>query len=266
MMLDLNHGSGALYEQLSRQPTVTAALNAAIDTMLLVRNAAQAPRIYVSTSGLGRECLRQIQYDFLAVPKDEGAGFAPRTLRIFEAGHRGEDVVAAWLRDAGFDLRTHDARGRQFGFSQLSSRFRGHIDGCLVSGPVAMTYPALWEHKTLGAGSWKDVVKKGVALSKPVYAAQVALYQAYMDLLAPALFTALNRDTWELHAELVPFDAALAQSMSDKAVTVVRASDAQELLPRAAHNRASALCRGGVVAGVWHGACPWTERCWDDMR
>lgn len=261
-MLDLNHGSGALYEQTAREPTITAALNAAIDGMLLHRNAAQAPRTYVSTSGLGRECLRQIQYDFLALPKDEGAGFAPRTLRIFEAGHRGEDVVAAWLRDAGFDLRTHDDRGRQFGFSQMGGCFRGHIDGCLVAGPVAMTYPALWEHKTLGAGSWKDVVKKGVALSKPIYAAQVALYQAYMELPAPALFTALNRDTWELHAELVPFDAALAQTMSDKAVAVVRASDVHELLPRAAHDRSAALCRGGVSAGVWHGACPWADRCW----
>lgn len=261
-MLDLNHGSGAQYEPTAREPTITAALNAAIDGMLLARNAAQAPRTYVSTSGLGRECLRQIQYDFVAVPKDEGAGFAPRTLRIFEAGHCGEDVVAAWLREAGFDLRTHDARGRQFGFSQLGGRFRGHIDGCVVAGPVAMTYPALWEHKTLGVGSWKDVVKKGIALSKPVYAAQVALYQAYMDLPAPALFTALNRDTWELHAELVPFDAALAQTMSDKAVAVVRASDARALLPRAAHDRSAAVCRGGVAAGVWHGACPWAERCW----
>jgi hypothetical protein len=245
---------------------IGAAVNAAIDAALLARHRAQPPRRYVSTSGLGRECLRQIQYDYLAVPKDDGREFEPSTLRIFEAGHRGEDVVAAWLRVAGFDLRTHRADGRQFGFSALDGRFRGHIDGCLVAGPASMAYPALWEHKTLGARSWKDVVTRGVVLAKPIYAAQVALYQAYLDLPNPALFTALNRDTWELACELVALEGGLAQRMSDRAVDVVRASDAEELLPRAAADRASVVCRGGKAGGDWHAPCPWQDRCWRTAR
>jgi hypothetical protein len=265
-MLDLNHGSGCQYQKPDHDPGITMAVNAAIDAALVVRNRSQVARQYVSTSGIGRECLRQIQYDYLAVPKDDGRDFEPKTLRIFEAGHRGEDVVAAWLRAAGFDLRTESRDGRQFGFSVLNGRFKGHIDGCLVGGPVAMAYPALWENKALGVSSWKDVVKRGVVLSKPVYAAQLALYQAYMDLPAPALFTALNRDTWEIHCELVPFDSALAQTMSDRALQVVQASDAQELLPRAAAERSSVVCRGGKTAGGWHGACSWQDRCWGTYR
>ena len=77
-------------------------------------------------------------------------------------GHRG--VMAA---AAGFDLRTHRADGRQFGFSALDGRFRGHIDGCVVGGPAPMAFPALWETKALGAAPWKDVVKKGVVLARP---------------------------------------------------------------------------------------------------
>ena len=51
------------------------------------------------------------------------------------------------------------------------------------------------------------------ALAKPIYAAQIALYQAYLGLTeAPALFTAINKDTCELWHELVPFDGALAQA------------------------------------------------------
>jgi len=265
-MLDLNHGSGCQYQPPDRDPGITMAVNAVIDAALVSRNRAQAARQYVSTSGIGRECLRQIQYDYLAVPKDDGRDFEPKTLRIFEAGHRGEDVVAAWLRAAGFDLRTERRDGRQFGFSVLGGRFKGHIDGCLVGGPVAIDYPALWENKALGVSSWKDVVKRGVVLSKPVYAAQLALYQAYMDLPAPALFTALNRDTWEIHCELVPFDAALAQTMSDRAVQVVQASDAQELLPRAVAERTSVVCRGGKTSGGWHGSCSWQDRCWGGCR
>ena len=265
-LIDLNHHSGCQYEGPSREPGIEVAINAAIDAALIARNRAQPPRRYVSTSGLGRECLRQIQFDYLAAPKDQDREFEPKTLRIFEAGHRGEDVIAAWLRAAGFDLRTERSDGRQFGFSALDGRFKGHIDGCLLGGAVAMQFPALWETKALGAASWKEVVKKGVVLAKPIYAAQIALYQAYLDLPNPALFTALNRDTWELHAELVPFDAALAQSMSDKAVQVVQASDAQELLPRAAADRSSAICRGGRTGGDWHPPCSWQDRCWGAMR
>ena len=265
-MIDLNHNSGCQYERPARSPGIGLVINAAIDTALMARNQAQPPRRYVSTSGLGRQCLRQIQYDYLAVSKDDGRDFEPKTLRIFEAGHRGEDVVAAWLRAGGFDLRSERADGRQFGFSALDGRFKGHIDGCLIGGPAPMAYPALWENKALGAASWKDVVKKGVVLSKPVYAAQMALYQAYLDLTNPALFTALNRDTWELYCELVPFDPALAQRMSDRAVQVVRASDAEDLLPRSAAERTSVVCRGGKAGGDWHPPCPWQDRCWRAAR
>jgi len=260
-MVDLNHGSGFVYGAEPKR-SIAADVNGAIDAMLAAHNQAQAPRTYVSSSGLARECLRQIQFDYLAMPKDDGAGFAPGTLRIFDAGHRLEDVVADWLRAAGFDLRTHRADGSQFGFSALDGRFRGHIDGCLVAAPIEMELPALWENKALGAKVWQDVVKRGVVRSKPVYAGQIALYQQYMDLPAPALFTALNRDTWELHCELVPFDAALAQRLSDRAVDVVRACDAQELLPRGAASPDHAICRGGKTADGFAFACPWRDRCW----
>jgi copper(I)-binding protein len=64
--------------------------------------------------------------------------------------------------------------------------------------------------------------------SKPVYAAQMAIYQAYMEATVPgisrnpALFTAINKDSQEIWFELVPFDGGLAQRMSDRAVRVIR--------------------------------------------
>ena len=93
-MIDLNHASGCQYGGAVTIPETAALISAAIDRGLVARNGTQAPRTYVSTSGLGRACLRQIQYDYLAVPKDAGRDFEPRTLRIFEAGHCGEDIVA----------------------------------------------------------------------------------------------------------------------------------------------------------------------------
>jgi hypothetical protein len=69
---------------------------------------------------------------------------------------------------------------------------------------------------------------------------------------APALFTAINKDTAELHHELVPFDAALAQRMSDRAVRILQATDAGDLLPRIAASRDFFECRFCAHAG----------RCW----
>jgi hypothetical protein len=51
---------------------------------------------------------------------------------------------------------------------------------------------------------------------------------------------------------LVPFDADLAQRMSDRGVRILQATDAGELLPRIAQNRDFFECR----------FCPWAERCW----
>ena len=109
----------------------------------------------------------------------------------------------------------------------------------------------LWEHKTLKASSWSDTAKKGVQISKPVYFGQVQIYMAYTGL-GSALFTALNKDSCELYHEHVPFDAPTAQALSDKAVDVLRAADAGELLPRIAASPDFYLCR----------FCPYAARCW----
>lgn len=116
----------------------------------------------------------------------------------------------------------------------------------------------LWECKALNNKSWKDTQKRGLVLSKPVYAAQIAIYQAYLDGAVPsvasnpALFTAINKDTAELYIELLPFDAALAQKMSDRAVNILQACDAHELLPRIANDSAHHVCT----------MCAWQDRCW----
>src|SRR3546814_11494595 len=66
-----------------------------------------------------------------------------------------------------------------------------------------MLYPALWEMKALNNKSWNDTRCKGVEKSKPVYYVQMQTYMAYLGLGDyPALFTALNKDTGEIYAEL----------------------------------------------------------------
>ena len=80
--------------------------------------------------------------------------------------------------------------------------------------------------------SWNDTAKRGVLVSKPTYYTQVQLYMAYMNLDEnPCLFTALNKDTSEIHHELIPFDVECAQRYSDRAAQIIKASENNELLP-----------------------------------
>jgi len=251
-MLDYNH-----------RPSSAEIINAVIDKAIESERAATAPRTYLGGSRLGHACERALQFEFTDAPKDDGADFGGQTLRIFEIGHALEDLAVRWLRAAGFDLYTRKGDrpdGEQFGFSVADSRIRGHVDGIIAAGPepLGIGVPALWECKTMNAKNWRETVAKGVVVAKPVYAAQIALYQAYMEAQVPgisdnpALFTAINKDTAELHHELVPFDAGLAQRMSDRGVRILQATDAGELLPRIAASRDFHECR----------MCPWAERCW----
>ncbi len=254
-MLDYNHAADFAQH-----------INAHIDAALIADHARRPERDYLGASRLGVPCARALQFEYAHAPRDDGRELSGRALRIFAAGHLFEDLAIGWLRQAGFDLRTRKADGglrrshRQFGFSVAGGRIRGHVDGIIFGAPdnILPGVPALWECKSLNTRSWRDTVKRGLAVSKPVYAAQIALYQAYMEAVVPrisvnpALFTAVNKDTAELHHELVPFDAALAQVMSDKAVRVIRATEAGELLPRISTSPEFHECR----------LCDWQDRCW----
>ena len=245
------------------RPSMADRINTLVDAALIAEREATPPRTYLGASRLGHACERALQFEFAGAPKDEGADFGGQTLRIFEIGHQLEDLAIRWLRAAGIDLYTRKGNrpdGEQFGFSVAGGRIRGHVDGIIADAPAALGLrtPALWECKTMNAKNWRACVKDGVTVSKPVYAAQIAIYQAYMEATvpgisaAPALFTAINKDTAELHHELVPFDAALAQRMSDRAVRILQATDAGDLLPRIAASRDFFECRFCAHAG----------RCW----
>ncbi|MEA1053369.1 PD-(D/E)XK nuclease family protein [Lamprobacter modestohalophilus] len=233
--------------------TVSERLEALVDAGLQTQRDAQPPRHYLGASRLGAACERQLQYESAQAPVDPGRAFSGRLLRIFERGHRMEEAMAGWLRAAGFVLETEAHDGQQFGFSALDGRLQGHVDGVLRAGPDGLSYPALWESKCVNASSWRQLAKSGLAVARPTYAAQVALYQAYLELHRhPALFTAINADTLELYAEAVPFDAALAQRMSDRAVRVITATEAGELLPRGFAQATHLECR----------FCAYAARCW----
>ena len=251
-MIDLNSGSGFVYGAPSAVCDAGVRINALIDAALETEHRSKPARDYLGGSRIGEPCARRLAYEVTLTPVDDGKGFDGRLLRIFDAGHQFEDLTIRWLQTAGFDLRTRARDGRQFGFSVAGGRLRGHIDGVIVGGAdVGIRWPALFEHKALKQSSWTDLVKRGLRHSKPIYFAQCQLYMAYMELAA-AVLTAMNKNTQELYHEVVHFDPAEAQRLSDKGVDVLRAIEAEELPPRIAGAPDFYLCR----------MCPYARRCW----
>jgi len=246
--------------------TLSDKINELIDSRLQDKNAREPQRDYLGASRLGVSCSRALQYEYTHTPRDKP--FSGKLLRIFEMGHALEKMAITWLKGAGFDLYTLQKNGEPFGFSVADGRIQGHVDGIIYREATfasaqpesGVLCPALWECKSMNAKSWKQTVEKGVRAAKPVYAVQIALYQAYMEEAvpgiskSPALFTAINKDTAEIYHELVPFDAALAQQASDRGVNILRATQAKETLPRISNDPGHFECR----------FCDWKDRCWTD--
>jgi hypothetical protein len=221
-------------------------LNTLINELIERAEPPHENRQYLGASAIGSECLRKIQYDWVCEPQ-----FPARLYDIFGRGHFFEDVTRHHLIAAGFKFAPPD----QLEFSAVEGLFRGHADGILVDGPQipALRYPCVFEHKCLNAKGWKAIERGGLTGLYAPYAAQVATYQAYLDITNPALFTVLNADTCERLHFLVPFDAALAQTTSDRAVAIIKATKAGELLARITENPDDWRCK----------MCAHRERCWD---
>lgn len=237
-MINLNRAN------LSIEP-INGAINDAIERA--AATAAELPRPYLGASIVGHDCLRRIQFDWWCKP-----ALTARTREIFDRGHQFEERTRRHLAAAGFKFALPEV----ISFSVLGGVFRGHADGIIIHGPdllgVYLVYPLLWECKALNAKNWRAIEREGLEKTFPQYAAQVSIYQAYLDVTNPALFTACNADTCEWLHFLVPFNAERAQLWSDRAVNVIEATRAGELLPRAYDDPSDWRCR----------MCPHTERCW----
>jgi hypothetical protein len=235
-MLDFNRSN------LSSQP-LSQALNELIER---AEPPSENTRHYLGASSIGSECLRRIQFDWWVDPVHPS-----RTKDIFARGHFFEEVMRRHLKRVGFEFAPQE----RLEFVAAGGLFRGHADGLLLAGPVLpdLRYPCLWECKCLRARGWKAIERDGLVGLYDVYAAQVAVYQAYLDATDhPALFTVVNADDASRLHFLLPFDAERAQAWSDRAVVVIEATRAGELLERVTDNPDDWRCK----------MCSHRERCW----
>lgn len=237
MSIDLNRANLSASE-------FNTAINAVLDKAA-AEEQREARREYLGASAIGSECLRKVQYDWQV-----DSIFPARTKRIFARGHLFETVTVNALAQAGFRIERDTPKAR---FEAVEGSFRGHADGIILDGPPVLQYPCLWEHKALGSSGWKKLEKDGIEKAYPQYYDQCQLYMAYLDLTDnPALFTAVNSDNCEILHISVPFNAEAAQAASDRAVLIIKATRAGELLDRIAKAPTDWRCK----------MCSHKDRCW----
>jgi hypothetical protein len=238
MLLDLNSAD------ISTSP-VSVAINDMIERAAV--ETAELPRPYLGASIVGNVCLRKVQYDWWCTPTHSA-----RIKEIFKRGHYFEERSRQMLINAGFKF----APPESLAFSTLDGNLRGHSDGVIIAGPnnlqTYLIYPLLWEHKAVNSKNWRAIERDGLEKAFPQYAVQIALYQKYLDVTNPALFTALNADTCEWLHLLVRFDAVRAQEWTDRATSIIEATRAGELLPRFTDDASDWRCK----------MCGHRQRCW----
>lgn len=223
-------------------PTLEAA-----DRALEIIEKRKPRRTYLGMSAIGHPCARKLWFDYHR--PGSGAAFDAITLKRFADGHASEDVMANRLRLVpGLTLLTIDPEtGRQFGFSDLDDRFKGHMDGAILGLIQAPKTWHVWEGKCTNEkkfqklASLKESLGEKSALKEwdETYYAQAILYMHFsgMDRHYLTVCTPGARDWISCRTEA---DPAFAIQSIEKARRIL---DARVPLAKISNDPAWFQCR-----------------------
>ena len=200
-------------------PTKSATVQA-IETYWKQRGSSEPQRNYLGASSIGKDCARNLWYEFRKCVKPE---FSGRLYRLFDRGHKEEFRFVEELRGIGCEVHEFDADGNQFEVIACDGHFKGHTDGAALGVPEAPKTWHLLEMKTASAKSFAKTQRDGVEKDKPQHFAQMQVYM-HLTGLKRALYMVVNKDTDELYTERLRYDSKRAQSYIDKAQSIINTS------------------------------------------
>ncbi len=221
----------ALIEAASRQPDFHREFKRAIADYQVKEDSVRG---HLGASLIGRSCPRALWYGFRwANGTNEREKVAGRMIRLWQRGDIEEFRFIALLRIAGIQVWNVDENGKQIGFE--SGYFAGSMDG--IAGGVPDVPEGEFcnlEFKTHNTKSFAKLLKEGVRSSKFEHFVQMQIYMK-KKALRWALYLAVNKDTDEIHAEIVAFEQEVADKYDARAIYIIEAKEA----PPKIHNDAS---------------------------
>ena len=195
-------------------------------------------RKHLGASVLGGKCMRKVWYGWRWAAKEL---FEGQMLRLFERGQLEEPRFFAYLQGIGCQTWEKDpATGEQFRITFAEGHGGGSTDGVAVGSPdLPEGMPFLVECKTHNDDSFKALVKEGLCQSKPEHFAQTQIYTVKLDLPA-AIYMAVNKNTDDLHLEVIWPNPNFVATLIDRADRIV-ASDVAP--PRVSNNPGFYYCK-----------------------
>lgn len=185
----------------------------------IAKRARGGDSVGVPISAAGEECSRKLWFQLRwANPREVIDG---QKQRRFETGFIEEDRLLDDLEAAGVRVERLDpATGKQFRVELANGWLRGKMDGLCEGLPDAPKTLHVVECKSHKESSFKELVKKKLRDGKPDHYAQVQLY-LYAHGLNRGLYLAVNKNTEEIYAERVEYDAAFAMQIEAKVARIV---------------------------------------------
>ena len=174
----------------------------------------------IGASSIGDPCLRSI---WLSWRGYDDKKFGGRMLRLFQTGHLQEERIQEDLKNAGFQVWTHQEDGNQFTYTDDTGHFVAKLDGVIKGVIGAEKTPHDLEIKTHSLKSYDEVKKKGVEKAKPVHFYQMQAGMLYSKL-SRALYVALCKNDEDYHIERIRPDSAVREEIQHKIRTLVNAT------------------------------------------
>lgn len=210
-------------------------------------------RTHLGASLLGRECSREIWYGFRWYTEKR---FEGRMIRLFNRGHLEEPRMVSLLQMIGVSVFQFDERGKQF---RIGKGHKGHggggMDGVALGVPDFPTEYMLTEYKTHGEKSFLKLKDDGLLKTKWEHFVQCQIYMGDQNL-TKALYVATNKNTDEIHAEIVQADGSQYKRYMMRQQQII---DADKPPPRIAGAKDETFfkCKFCDHAGVcWEGKAP----------
>lgn len=205
-------------------------------------------RYHLGGSVIGSKCMREVWLSYRWAAREE---FEGRMLRLFNRGHREEEVFATLFRRVGATVWTADANGQQYRVKCLDGHGGGSLDGVAINLPdlpahVPNGAAVLCEMKTHNDKQFKNLVKKGVRTSHPKHYKQAQFYMHNAGLKF-CLYCAVNKNDDSLHFEFFDYDPATGNYLTNRGETIIFGSG---IPPRISENPSWFECTFCAMRGV----------------
>jgi hypothetical protein len=171
-------------------------------------------RNYVGASAIGHPCRRKIWYEFKGY---DGEPISEKLGIIFETGRRIEDMILSYL--IGSDLNISCWILTEFCEKELPD-FKGTCDAIIEINNEKI----ILEIKTANNASFYQFKKHGLKAWNEQYFSQGQSYMG-MSGIKKDILLAINKDTSEMHEELVEYDDVYYEMLKQKAKDIIEAKE-----------------------------------------